>query len=97
VAELSIVGRPSILVPLPGAIDDHQTANARALVDSRGASMIAQRDFTPEALSGRLASLLASPDMLNHAAHAAHSIARSDAAVRLADVVEDLMRQEARA
>ena len=96
VAELAVAGRPALLVPLPGAIDDHQTANARALVEARGASMIAQHDFTPEALSGRLASLLANPDMLNHAAHAAHSIARPDAATRLADLVEELMRQEAR-
>jgi UDP-N-acetylglucosamine--N-acetylmuramyl-(pentapeptide) pyrophosphoryl-undecaprenol N-acetylglucosamine transferase len=94
VAELSIAGRPSILVPLPGAIDDHQTANARALVEARGTSMIAQRDFSPDALRDRLAALLASPDMLAHAALAARSFARADAAARLADVVEDLMRQE---
>lgn len=96
VAELAIAGRPAILVPLPGAIDDHQTANARALVAARGASMIAQRDFTPDALRDRLAALLSSPDMLNHAALAARSIAQPDAAARLADLVEELMRQEAR-
>lgn len=97
VAELAVVGRPAILVPLPGAIDDHQSANARALVEARGASMIAQRDFTPDAVRERLAALLASPDMLNHAALAARSIARADATARLADLVEQLMRQEARA
>ena len=97
VAELAVVGRPAILVPLPGAIDDHQSANARALVDARGASAIAQPDFTPDTLRERLAALLASPDMLNHAARAARSIARDDAAVRLADVVEQLMRQEVHA
>ena len=94
VAELAIAGRPSILVPLPGAIDDHQSANARALVQARGASMIAQRDCTPDALRERLAALLASPDMLNHAALAARSIARPDAAARLADLVEQLVPQE---
>ena len=47
VAELAVAGRPAILVPLPGAIDDHQSANARALAEARGASVIAQRDFTP--------------------------------------------------
>jgi UDP-N-acetylglucosamine--N-acetylmuramyl-(pentapeptide) pyrophosphoryl-undecaprenol N-acetylglucosamine transferase len=96
VAELAIAGRPAILVPLPGAIDDHQTANARALVEARGASMIAQRDFTPEALCERLTALLAQPDLLNHAALAARSIARPEATARLADLVEELMRQEAR-
>jgi UDP-N-acetylglucosamine--N-acetylmuramyl-(pentapeptide) pyrophosphoryl-undecaprenol N-acetylglucosamine transferase len=97
VAELALAGRPAILVPLPGAIDDHQSANARALVEARGASAIAQRDFSPEALRDRLATLLAAPDMLCHAALAARSIARADATARLADLVEDLMRQEARA
>jgi UDP-N-acetylglucosamine--N-acetylmuramyl-(pentapeptide) pyrophosphoryl-undecaprenol N-acetylglucosamine transferase len=96
VAELAVAGRPAILVPLPGAIDDHQSANARALADARGASVIAQRDFSPDALRERLAALLASPDMLNHAALAARCIAQPDATARLADVVEDLMRQEAR-
>jgi UDP-N-acetylglucosamine--N-acetylmuramyl-(pentapeptide) pyrophosphoryl-undecaprenol N-acetylglucosamine transferase len=96
VAELAIAGRPAILVPLPGAIDDHQSANARALAEARGASVIAQRDLSPDALRDRLAALLASPDMLGHAARAARSIACPDAAARLADLVEDLMRQEAR-
>ena len=50
VAELAIAGRPAILVPLPGAIDDHQSANARALAEARGASVIAQRDLRPEVL-----------------------------------------------
>ena len=97
VAELAIAGRPAILVPLPGAIDNHQSANARALAEARGASVIAQPDFSPDALRERLAALLAEPDMLSHAAVAARSIARPDAAERLADLVEDLMRQEARA
>ena len=96
VAELAITGRPAILVPLPGAIDDHQSANARALAETRGASVIPQRDFTPQALCAQLTALLATPDMLAHAAAAAQRVARPDAAARLADVVEDLMRQEAR-
>jgi UDP-N-acetylglucosamine--N-acetylmuramyl-(pentapeptide) pyrophosphoryl-undecaprenol N-acetylglucosamine transferase len=97
VAELAVVGRPGILVPLPGAIDDHQSANARALVVARGASMIAQRDFTPAALAERLTLLLDEPDMLAHAARAAATIGQADAAVRLADLVQARMRQEARA
>ena len=97
VAELAIAGRPAILVPLPGAIDDHQTANARALAAARGASVIAQCDFSPDALRDRLAALLAAPDMLGHAAVAARGIARPDAAARLADLVEELMRQDASA
>ena len=94
VAELAVAGRPAILVPLPGAIDDHQSANARALAEARGASVIAQRDFTMDALCSRLIALLSEPDMLAHAARAARSIARPDATARLADLAEDLMRHE---
>jgi UDP-N-acetylglucosamine--N-acetylmuramyl-(pentapeptide) pyrophosphoryl-undecaprenol N-acetylglucosamine transferase len=94
VAELAVAGRPAILVPLPSAIDDHQSANAGALVAARGASMIAQRDFTPEALAERLAALLAKPDLLAHAAAAARRLARPDAAARLADLALSLMHQE---
>jgi UDP-N-acetylglucosamine--N-acetylmuramyl-(pentapeptide) pyrophosphoryl-undecaprenol N-acetylglucosamine transferase len=96
VAELAVAGKPAILVPLPGAIDDHQTANARALVEARGASAIAQSELTADLLCDRLAAWLATPDLLVHAARAARSIACADAASRLADLVEDLVRQEAR-
>ncbi len=95
VAELAVAGRPAILVPLPGAIDDHQSANAEALVAARGASMMAQRHFTPEALAERLAGLLATPDLLAHAAAAARNLARPDAAARLAELTLSLMHQEA--
>jgi len=95
VAELAAAGRPSILVPLPGAIDDHQSANARVLVAARGASAIVQSDFSPALLAEQLALLLDEPDMLAHAARAARSVARADATARLADLVESLMRQEA--
>jgi UDP-N-acetylglucosamine--N-acetylmuramyl-(pentapeptide) pyrophosphoryl-undecaprenol N-acetylglucosamine transferase len=95
VAELAVAGRPSILVPLPNAIDDHQSANARVLVAARGASAIAQRDLTPALLAEQLALLLGQPDMLAHAARAARSVACADATSRLTDLVESLMHQEA--
>ena len=95
VAELAVAGRPAILVPLPNAIDDHQSANARVLVAARGASVIAQRDLTPALLAEQLALLLDQPDMLAHAARAAHDIGRADATGRLTNLVESLMRQEA--
>jgi UDP-N-acetylglucosamine--N-acetylmuramyl-(pentapeptide) pyrophosphoryl-undecaprenol N-acetylglucosamine transferase len=84
-AELAAAGRPAILVPLPGAIDDHQTANARAVCDAGGAWLIAQRDIAT--LGGRLAALLADPAGLIQAGLAAASLARPDAAARLADLV----------
>ncbi len=85
VAELAIVGRPAILVPLPGAIDDHQSANARAL---DGAVVIAQRDFTPDRLAAELLALLSNPRHRIEAAAKAAACGRADAASRLADLVE---------
>jgi UDP-N-acetylglucosamine--N-acetylmuramyl-(pentapeptide) pyrophosphoryl-undecaprenol N-acetylglucosamine transferase len=91
VSELAVAGRPSILVPLPGAIDDHQTANARALDQAGGAVLMPQPQFTAESLAGCLNRLLALPEWLTAASAGARSQSRADAAVRLADVVEARM------
>lgn len=96
VAELAVAGRPAILVPLPGAIDDHQTANARSLADTGGAWLIPQAAFTADHLSERLTTLLDDHAALAAAAQAIRSAARADAAARLADLVEAHMHQEAR-
>lgn len=96
VAELAVAGRPAILVPLPGAIDDHQTANAGALADAGGAWIMPQPVFTARALAESLVALLNDPAALAGAATGARSQARPDAAARLADMVESLMHQEAR-
>ena len=85
VAELAVAGRPAILVPLPGAIDDHQTANARALEQAGAAWVIAQRDIAT--LPQRLAWLLTAPETLNGAAIAARAVARPNAASDLGDLV----------
>jgi UDP-N-acetylglucosamine--N-acetylmuramyl-(pentapeptide) pyrophosphoryl-undecaprenol N-acetylglucosamine transferase len=91
VAELAVAGRPAILVPLPGAIDDHQSANARALAEAGGAWVIPQPSFTPALLAVRLGELLADPVGLTEVAVAARSHARAGAAARLADIVETRM------
>jgi UDP-N-acetylglucosamine--N-acetylmuramyl-(pentapeptide) pyrophosphoryl-undecaprenol N-acetylglucosamine transferase len=88
VAELAVAGRPSILVPLPGAIDDHQSANARTLAAAGGAWVVPQPGFTAASLAERLTELLMAPARLAQAAAAAHNVARADAASRLADIVE---------
>ena len=88
VAELAVVGRPAILVPLPGAIDDHQSANARALAEAGGAWVVPQPQFTPAFLTDRLADLFANPTGLEKVALAARGQGRADAAARLADLVE---------
>lgn len=95
VAELAVVGRPAILVPLPGAIDDHQSANARALADAGGAWVMPQPVFTLDALNARLTELLTTPAALAHAAVGARSVAQPHATAGLADLVEALTPQEA--
>ena len=96
VSELAIAGRPAILVPLPGAIDDHQSANARALAGAGGAWIMPQPVFTAKALTEALARLLTDPAALAKAATGARSVAQPGAAAALADAVEHLIRQEAR-
>lgn len=95
VAELSVVGRPSLLVPYQYAMDDHQSANARSLADVGGAWVMGQQDFTPLALAERLTSLLSNPGQLVDAAKAAAGWAIPDAADRLADAVELLVKGDA--
>ncbi len=87
VAELAVIGRPSILVPLPGSLDQDQAANAAVLADAGGAIRIMQAEFTPAWLAKTLRKLLAEPQSLTAMASAAKSAAIPDAAKRLADMV----------
>lgn len=87
VAELSVAGRPAILVPLPIATDDHQTDNAEGLAAAGGAIMVPQPQFTAERLAAALTIWLADPSALAAAAARARSVGYPDAAARLADLV----------
>jgi UDP-N-acetylglucosamine--N-acetylmuramyl-(pentapeptide) pyrophosphoryl-undecaprenol N-acetylglucosamine transferase len=87
VAELGAIGRPSILVPLPGSIDQDQFANAGVLAQADGAVRIAQADFTPDRLAAEISSLAAEPERLTAMAANARGVGRLDAAERLADLV----------
>jgi UDP-N-acetylglucosamine--N-acetylmuramyl-(pentapeptide) pyrophosphoryl-undecaprenol N-acetylglucosamine transferase len=87
VAELGAIGRPSILVPLPGAIDQDQFANAGVLAQAGGAIRIPQNDFTPDRLAYEISALAAEPARLAAMAAGARSAGRLDAAERLADLV----------
>lgn len=91
VAELSVAGRPSILVPYPSAMDDHQSHNAVALAAAGGANVMAQPAFTPVALAATLAEYVAAPQTLSRMASAAWNFGRPDAAERLADLALSLI------
>jgi UDP-N-acetylglucosamine--N-acetylmuramyl-(pentapeptide) pyrophosphoryl-undecaprenol N-acetylglucosamine transferase len=87
VAELGAIGRPSILVPLPGAIDQDQFANAGVLAEADGGIRIVQKDFTSERLAAEITALAAAPARLAAMATNARKVGRLDAAERLADLV----------
>jgi UDP-N-acetylglucosamine--N-acetylmuramyl-(pentapeptide) pyrophosphoryl-undecaprenol N-acetylglucosamine transferase len=87
VAELAAIGRPSILVPLPGSIDQDQFANAGVLAKVDGALRIPQTEFTPDRLASEISAFAAEPAKLTAMASAARSAGRLDAAERLADLV----------
>jgi UDP-N-acetylglucosamine--N-acetylmuramyl-(pentapeptide) pyrophosphoryl-undecaprenol N-acetylglucosamine transferase len=90
VAEIATVGRPAILVPYAHAAEDHQSLNARAFANTGAAWVMPEHDFTAEALAMRLHSLIADPAGLAHAASAASSQGRPQAAHDLADLVDRL-------
>ena len=92
IAELTVAGRPAILVPLPSATDDHQTANAREMARSGGARMVPQSRFTPIELAKQMQKLALDPDALANAAARARSAGKPDAARALADLVERIGR-----
>ncbi|MFN2259337.1 MAG: undecaprenyldiphospho-muramoylpentapeptide beta-N-acetylglucosaminyltransferase [Parasphingopyxis sp.] len=90
IAELTVAGRPAILVPLPIATDDHQTANAREMATSGGARVIRQTDFTPAELAKQMQKLGLEPQALMNAAGRARAAGYPEATRDLADLVERL-------
>ncbi|MCZ0738477.1 undecaprenyldiphospho-muramoylpentapeptide beta-N-acetylglucosaminyltransferase [Phreatobacter sp. AB_2022a] len=87
VAELAVIGRPSILVPLPHALDQDQLMNAATLASAMAATVVRQADFTPDWLAGELTRIMTDPSPLAAAAAAARGQGHADAADRLAELV----------
>jgi UDP-N-acetylglucosamine--N-acetylmuramyl-(pentapeptide) pyrophosphoryl-undecaprenol N-acetylglucosamine transferase len=94
VAEIAVIGRPSILVPLPHALDNDQLHNAMRLADGGGAWCIPQADLSAERLVAHITHLINNPATLDAAAAAAKTQGRPDAVVRFADLVQELMGQK---
>jgi UDP-N-acetylglucosamine--N-acetylmuramyl-(pentapeptide) pyrophosphoryl-undecaprenol N-acetylglucosamine transferase len=89
-SELTVIGRPALLVPYPHAMDDHQAANAAVLEKAGAAWVVAERDLDVPKLKSLLERILTDGDGLRARAQAAHSLGRVDAAQRLADLAEEL-------
>ena len=92
-SELTVIGRPAILIPYPFAMDDHQTANAAVLEKAGAAWVMPQSGLNAKSLSASLAEILSDPDALAARAAAARSLGHPDAAQRLADLAEQLADQ----
>jgi UDP-N-acetylglucosamine--N-acetylmuramyl-(pentapeptide) pyrophosphoryl-undecaprenol N-acetylglucosamine transferase len=88
IAELTAVGRPAILVPLPIATDDHQAANTREITAAGGARAIRQQKFTAAELAKQIQAMAQHPQTLANAAHAAWNCGYPNAVADLADLVE---------
>ncbi len=89
-SELTVIGCPAVLVPLPGALDNDQRENARVLEAHGGAWVVEQSEFKPDQVAKLLDKLMNEPDLLVAAAHVAHKIGKPDATMLLADAVEEI-------
>ncbi len=91
VAELTAAGRAALLVPFPGAANDHQAANARALEAHGAALVVDQEDLTPARLADAVRGLAAEPARLDTMGAAARALGRPDATRRVADLADELL------
>ncbi len=94
VADISVIGRPSILIPFAAAAGDHQTANARGLVDAEAAILIPESRLDAATLAGHVAAILENPDAATRMSHAALAYGIPDATDRLVEMVEALKVKE---
>jgi UDP-N-acetylglucosamine--N-acetylmuramyl-(pentapeptide) pyrophosphoryl-undecaprenol N-acetylglucosamine transferase len=90
VTEIAAVGTPAVFVPFPHAVDDHQTTNARFLVDAGGGWLVPQAELTPDKLATMLASL--TREQLLQRAVAARKLAKTQATEQVVAACEALAR-----
>ncbi|MFO7771594.1 MAG: glycosyltransferase, partial [Roseovarius gahaiensis] len=90
VADISVIGRPSILIPYAAAAEDHQTANSKGLSQAGAAIVIPESKLDADTLTQQIVSVLTAPDGAAQMARAALSVAVPDAPQQLADMVEAL-------
>ncbi len=94
VADISVIGRPAILVPFAAATEDHQSANARGLVEGEAAILVPEKALDVMGLSGQIAAVLGQPEAAERMARNALAQGRPDATQRLVGLVEALVRKE---
>jgi UDP-N-acetylglucosamine--N-acetylmuramyl-(pentapeptide) pyrophosphoryl-undecaprenol N-acetylglucosamine transferase len=94
VADIAAIGRPAILIPFAAAAQDHQTANARALAAAGAAIVIPESALDAQTLAAQIVAVLDNPDGALEMSRNALTVARTDAAAALADMVEELARKD---
>ena len=90
--EAMVVGRPVIVIPLPSAADNHQYANAKQLESAKGGWVIQEKEFNATDLTQKIKELMENPALLEKIAQNAHKLAITNAAERMADVVQDILK-----
>jgi UDP-N-acetylglucosamine--N-acetylmuramyl-(pentapeptide) pyrophosphoryl-undecaprenol N-acetylglucosamine transferase len=90
VADISVIGRPSVLIPFAAATGDHQSANAQGLVDAGAALRLSEDELSPETLAEAIYTVLSQPDLAQQMARAATETGITDATDRLVALVERL-------
>jgi UDP-N-acetylglucosamine--N-acetylmuramyl-(pentapeptide) pyrophosphoryl-undecaprenol N-acetylglucosamine transferase len=90
VADISVIGRPAVLIPYAAATADHQTANARGLVDAKAAVVLQEKALDATTLAGHIAAILEDPALAEAMARNALGEGKPDATARLVALVEDL-------
>jgi len=90
--ELMVIGRPAIIIPLPSAADDHQTANARQFCDEGAGWLVPEKEYDDKAFSKRLLQLIQKPSILEKAAEQSRKLAPDDAAGKMASAVLDIVK-----
>ena len=90
VSELAMAATPAIFVPLPHAVDDHQTKNALYLVKRGAAKLLPQKELQKERVTGLIKEIFDDPETLSSMAKAAISAANSDASIKVAKLCQQL-------
>ncbi len=96
VAEITAAGRAAILVPFPGAADDHQTRNAQALERAGAARMVRESEWRPGQLAAEICRFMEHPEDLTRMEEASRKLAKPHAAGQIADIIESLAEMKSR-
>jgi UDP-N-acetylglucosamine--N-acetylmuramyl-(pentapeptide) pyrophosphoryl-undecaprenol N-acetylglucosamine transferase len=86
VAEVAASGKPAILIPFPGATDDHQLRNAEALAEAGAALLLPEKELTPARLADQIAELLSDRNRLSQMSERARAMSHSNAAGQISDI-----------